>query len=85
MCYHKVITAALFLNFCLALVVFFCIAACLVMCWCSLSNIMLLCGVLYPTFHGVMVVVRVELERQWLPNTSWVTFPKYLEEEQKCR
>lgn len=44
-----------------------------------------LCGVLSAFFYVAAVAVRAVLGRQWLPNTSWVTFPKYPEEDRKCR
>lgn len=49
------------------------------------DNKIWLCVVLSANFHVAAVAVRAVLGRQWLPNTSWVTFPKYLEEDQKCR
>lgn len=44
------------------------------------DNKIWLCGV-----SAFFLAVRAVLGRQWLPNTSWVTFPKYLEEDRKCR
>lgn len=44
--------------------------------WCVVSSF---------SCFGLVVVVRAELGRLWLPNTSWVTFPKCQEEDQKCR
>lgn len=50
------------------------------------SNIALLCDVLFPfSYGGIVEVVRAVLGKQWLPNTSWVTFPKYPEEGRKFR
>ena len=43
---------------------FFIIAEWVATCQCSLSNIMLFCYVLCPICHGVVVAVRVVLERQ---------------------
>lgn len=37
------------------------------------------------SLHGTVVAVKVVLERLWLQNTSWVTFPKYLEEDRRFR